>query len=104
MPQRSFHAQQKRLVLPQNEHLSALQSDARAAWGDRVAEIDDEYPETPWFAIDVDDGHVVLEAVDDFIQVKRDFTLIARAQVDAGCAEKLWPLVRHYVEAQLESV
>jgi hypothetical protein len=73
-------------------------------WGARVENLETEYPETPWFAIDVEDGHVVLEAVEGFIQVKRDFTLIARTRMGAGCVEKLWPLVRSYVEAQLEPV
>ena len=104
MPQKSCPVQQKRLVLPQNEHLSALQSDARAAWGDRVEEIENEYPETPWFVIDIDDGHVVIEVVEGFVQVKQDFTFIARVRVGDGCVEKLWPMVSHYVEAQLESV
>lgn len=93
--------QQKQSVLPQSEFLSALANEARSLWGDRVSEVVDEYPETPWLSIDVDDGCVVLEAVEGFIQVHRDFSLIARAPIGPDCVEKLWPLVCHYVEAQL---
>jgi hypothetical protein len=99
MLQKSCHAQERQSVVPRVQYVRNLALLASEAWPERTDEVD-ESTDDPWFAIYLDDGCAVVESAGGFIQLQRDFSVIAREPIGPGCVEKLWTYVNHYVEAQ----
>lgn len=64
MHAKSSHEGQKQYAAHRVVGLRAIHRKAAAAWPESIEELDEEYPETPWFSVGSEEMQLVVELTD----------------------------------------